>query len=880
MLAWIGLALLSASWLFGLDYYSHVTPAWILGPEYAYLPDRLPWALMVVAGTLCLISKAPWMPGRWASLAGAALAAPAAVVAPWPYRAGVLLVAGGLLAATAFGPSRWLRRLGRAASLAGTALLAQGATLMVYTAATARSHELPWPLPGLIGRVASLLGIDVGVYETTVAMFSMRETHMVGATWELLLDPVTLSFLVGGVVYLAWMHGIRGSQQGASGSVPEPASGNATEGVPYRLWLGAAAVLAALVALWLPLRAALLGAFYLHDVLRTEYEMPLDAVKLLWNPWVHLAALAMPVLLAWRFVPRHGAASLGSGLLENKEPLPRVWRYPACAALVAVAACCLTAAVCWDPPGVRQAGRVVVEEFHPQPDKVWERTDKPFDTTWYGHLSGYNYYCIYDYLSHYYSTSRLTKPIDDKAFERCDVLVLKVPTRRYALDEIETMRRFVERGGGLLLIGEHTNVFGTGTYLNEVARRFGFQFRYDCLFGIDSVFEQQLAQQLVPHPVLQYVPAMDFATSCSIAPLGRGRAVIRSTGLKNKLADYHVENFYPLATDTASMRYGSFVQLWSTRYGRGRVLGFTDSTIFSNFCTFEPGKAELMLGMIEWLNRRGPPLDPRPWLLLAGTVFMLAGVGAGRPWQRTWAVLLGAGLLGWSGAVLAVSTAHRAAMPPPLPIRPMTRVVIDRTLSDVPWPKNGFIAGKDGEFGIFERWILRLGYFTSRREGSEALQGDLVIIVHPSKPGPAGFREDLLRYVAAGGKVLVIDSPENRSSTANDLLAPLGISLDRSRAYRGTLRSHLGWPAVPVASATPVRGGRALAWLGTIPVAAAASHGRGSVTVLGFGSRFSDLQMGVIGDVVPDDDLKKVYQVEFSLLRWILQEKEEKLKKR
>ena len=52
------------------------------------------------------------------------------------------------------------------------------------------------------------------------------------------------------------------------------------------------------------------------------------------------------------------------------------------------------------------------------------------------------------------------------------------------------------------------------------------------------------------------------------------------------------------------MRYGAFNQLWATRHGSGRVLAWTDSTIFSNFSAFEPGKTELMLGMLEWLNRR------------------------------------------------------------------------------------------------------------------------------------------------------------------------------------------------------------------------------------------------------------------------------------
>lgn len=82
------------------------------------------------------------------------------------------------------------------------------------------------------------------------------------------------------------------------------------------------------------------------------------------------------------------------------------------------------------------------------------------------------------------------------------MLVLKTPTREYSLGEINAIQRFVRRGGGLLLIGEHTDVFGTGTHLNAVAERFGFRFRFDCLFGVDSVFEEHWNRPLTPHPIL------------------------------------------------------------------------------------------------------------------------------------------------------------------------------------------------------------------------------------------------------------------------------------------------------------------------------------------------------------------------------------------
>jgi hypothetical protein len=39
------------------------------------------------------------------------------------------------------------------------------------------------------------------------------------------------------------------------------------------------------------------------------------------------------------------------------------------------------------------------------------------------------------------------------------------------------------------------------------------------------------------------------------------------------------------------------------------------------------------------------------------------------------------------------------------------------------------------------------------------------------------------------------------------------------------------------------------------------------VTVVGFGSRFTDAQMGVSGDVVLDAELRRVFDLQFALLR-------------
>jgi hypothetical protein len=53
-------------------------------------------------------------------------------------------------------------------------------------------------------------------------------------------------------------------------------------------------------------------------------------------------------------------------------------------------------------------------------------------------------------------------------------------------------------------------------------------------------------------------------------------------------------------------------------------------------------------------------------------------------------------------------------------------------------------------------------------------------------------------------------------------------------------------------------------------VAARVRHGKGTVTVVGFGSRFADAYMGITGDVVPDDGLRKVFDLQFAILKAIV----------
>ncbi len=233
-------------------------------------------------------------------------------------------------------------------------------------------------------------------------------------------------------------------------------------------------------------------------------------------------------------------------------------------------------------------------------------------------------------------------------------------------------------------------------------------------------------------------------------------------------------------------------------------------------------------------------------------------------------MLLVCSLCGWAVAAAGVRTANSAQMPVAEAIAPLVRVTIDRTLCDSPLAKNGFVKGTAEGFGIFERWILRLGYFTARREGSRLFEGDVAVFLRPNRPASERFLSEVDDFVTAGGKLLIVDSAR-ADSTSNTLLARFELALDGGQPLAGPLQTGSGLSEVRVTDAATTKGGEPFAWIDGQPVGTTVRKGAGTVTVIGFGSRFTDANMGVTADVQPNEQLMNVYELQFSLLRQIVE---------
>ncbi|MCB9870769.1 MAG: hypothetical protein H6837_13005 [Planctomycetes bacterium] len=838
--------------------------SWASG-SFGPVPESAWWALLVPA-FLMLLGAPVRLPTARVALVVALAALAAAALDTGPRRAlWAALTLGGTLAAF-LDESRPARRIAHALLLGGAIGAAQLLTLWLHAQGTARLPRMPGWAGEILAAAVRAGGVDAAYLDGEIAVFAMRETQHVAASWNLLCDPITCSFVLGSALLLSFTH----------------SSGR------YK----ALGRLAAVSLVWIGLRAALLLGILVHQVLRTDYDAPLHPGALLHDPWWN-AAMAAPLLALACMVVGRARATLPS-------PAANLGSYVPVGVLAMIAAVCITFGATWRPSGATKGGRVLVDEHHCQMDD-WTKQrwrHKRFDTTstlrvfdpeWFGDAAAYNYATLFDYCSRFFTMSHNLQRLDEAPLAATDVLVLKVPSHPFTPAEVEAVRRFVERGGGLLLVGEHTSVFGSGVCLNQVARQFGFAFRYDCLFqlhreGPDSsaVYKQRYTPPRVPHPVVQRMGPLDFAVSCSIDPgLSAGDAVILGTGLRNADADYFSPNFYPQPHETTSALYGAFVQLWSTRYGAGRVLAFTDSTIFANFSVCEPGKRELFLGMLQWLNHQPTAKGVTPRMLWSGGLLsaLLALLLAGLR-RVHWSLLVALGALGHTATLPLVRAWNARTLQAPVAQRPLREVVFETSWSTrAKLPRTGFVSGKDDEFGLFERAVQRLTkrigeqdpgetWVTARAAGEAALHSDAVVCIWPNRRVPAELHTKLVHYVGAGGKLLVLDSVANTDSTSEQLLSPFGLRVHHERRRDGVPECAKGLPPLPkLRQASEVEGGTPLVRIDGTAVGAWIRHGKGAVVVLGFADRFTDAHMGISGDTIPNDEVRSVRQFEYGLLR-------------
>lgn len=838
-LFWIGLLFLSFSWLFFIPIFQK--------------PDYLVGSLFIVIGLLFTSlgfykNSCQSVDKRYLIMLLIPLVLSILVV-PFPYTLGpiVLLFAGVL-----YSVKKYILRYKYAdwilvgISTGGFILTLQALFYPLYSIFVSHGHRIDILSP-LVSMVCNLFGLGNSVQNGIIFVQSSHGMYTFTTTWEKLGFYPWMNMLLGGILLMYFLS-------------------KREKIIKYIL------VFLALSSVYLLLRYA----SFIFLFTQTQ------VITIFWDRIVVFASFIPFSLVLMKFLHFKEFSLKTDKFSQFKFSKRKMAAFT----LFFVFIFSLIGGFVFQDPGVKKEGRVLIEEYHSD----WEDTTKPLDKEWYGMLSTYNYYSWAEWLDKYYEVDKNTDGVLTwDLLKKYDVLILKCPTSLYSDKEVANIVRFVEEGGGLYLIGDHTNVFGMNFYLNKVAEQFGIKFKTDATYelgtGGTSTYE---SNYFFPHPIVKEMDEFEFLTSCTLsAPLTSENVVIGNR-LLGEPGTYSTENFFRREREgSMDMKYGLLLQVAAVKHGKGRVLAFTDSTCFSNFCMFMDGYKSFNLGVMDYLNRENSfsylnsLFAVFAVISLLGSLYLLRREGK----TKVLFVFLLAGLLAFSLATPVFSFVNDYNHSLPSAEEDYTKVCFDMEHSNVVIKSSSKIemdTNPDKLYDTFFVWTQRVGCFPSLEDSLEkgVEKGDAVVIINPDEDFSGKEVKSLGNYLENGGKLLVMDSVINSDSTANDLLGNFNISikkefsnhslynysLNKSGGYGGNLTS-LGNAANPYLT---IKGGnKTIATKGNVTSIAVKKYGEGEIIVVVDSYMFSDKVMG--GTFTePDKSLRKIYDTEYYIFEKLL----------
>lgn len=536
------------------------------------------------------------------------------------------------------------------------------------------------------------------------------------------------------------------------------------------------------------------------------------------------------------------AASASGGALLRTLPAATLARDPDRAralptAISLLAAACAGAAAFLELPGERTAGRVLLDD---RLSGVWEPAGRLLDTERYGDFSAYSFATLTEFVGRRYDlTVNADEPYTAALLAEHDVLVLKTPHEVLPQAETDAILRWTERGGSLFLIGDHTDLGGMNSFLNAFARPAGIELANDAVEHADLPgYVRWERPAALAHPIAAGLPPLTFMTGCSLHVTAPAVPVLALRRVVARAGDYSKNSNFGTVPPLPDTAQGTLVAAAAGRLGEGRVLVFSDSTVFSSFAFFQDGHDAFVERAFAWLSRR----ESRGTALGAAALLAALAWLASFPWSAGAAsrgALLAAGVICASAAAVGASRLSGRLLEPAPVLDPTATIgfVTEGGAAVLPAVLGTQPEGVDDEnFMTFVQTPLRLGIETRVVARSpEQLDGlSALVVLNPDAdadargPDPAWLAA-VRAWVRDGGRLVVLAQSKHH-----------GHAHPRELDYLSDLHAR------PLASALPgVEGFEA-------------DVGRGSVVLLRGSERFSSTRMGHCM-ALPDHEQRAIY---------------------
>ncbi|MBF0467641.1 MAG: hypothetical protein HQK61_01950, partial [Desulfamplus sp.] len=201
--------------------------------------------------------------------------------------------------------------------------------------------------------------------------------------------------------------------------------------------------------------------------------------------------------------------------------------------------------------------------------------------------------------------------------------------------------------------------------------------------------------------------------------------------------------------------------------------------------------------------------------------------------------------------------------------QPYKTIAFESEHSDMVLPVDRLVDKEPNNYHTFFVWTQRLEYVPSFDGFNNAFSSrkDIVVLINPV----ARFLDDEIafidQYIKNGGKLLIMDDPENKNSTSNQLLSHFDIKIDFTGINNSYLINPYSSMKLEIEHAGSVEGGKSVfKSQDQKNYFTVKQYGKGFIGVMGDSSVFANKSMGDT-QILPDQYQKQIYQLEFLIIK-------------
>lgn len=205
-----------------------------------------------------------------------------------------------------------------------------------------------------------------------------------------------------------------------------------------------------------------------------------------------------------------------------------------------------------------------------------------------------------------YTTEVIEENITKDALKDVDVFVVISINKTLTPEEHKIIWEFVAEGGSLLVLGDHTDVGGLMTPLNELLEPVGIEFRFDCAIPLKERWVSCL--ELANHPIttgIDYPNEIFISVGASLDitkptafPIVMGKYGFSDSGNYENVAHAFLGDY----ECTKGEQLCDVILVAGAYYGKGKVLVFGDTSPFQNSAL--PYSHSFVNNVFSWLTSK------------------------------------------------------------------------------------------------------------------------------------------------------------------------------------------------------------------------------------------------------------------------------------